>query len=289
MERLVFINGNFVEENNARLHISDLSVMRGYGAFDFFRVMDNVPVFMGDYIDRFFNSLQTLRLDISYSREELASVIHQLMSRNNIPDSGIRLQATGGYSQDTYELAEPNLFIAQQPLNPRSATLVEKGMRVITHEHVRELPQVKSINYLTGVWLQQQVKDANASDVLYHKHGEISEFARSNFFIVGHDNVVRTPAENVLPGITRKKTIELARIHYDVSVGTVTLDDVRHAREAFMTSTTKQLLPVVQVDDMIIGDGRPGTVTKFLDEQFTELVARSKQRYADPSASLRVT
>jgi len=274
MPLISYFNGQFIDESDANLNVSDLSILRGYGAFDYFRTADNVPLFLDDYLDRFFNSMKELRLSINLDREQLRSVIYELTSINNIPQSGIRLLVTGGYSPDSYELATPNFIVTQQPLKPRSAEAIQNGLRVITHEYMRDLPHVKSLNYLMAIWLQQKVRNAGANDVLYHLDGEVSEFARSNFFIVTKDDEIVTPSKNVLRGITRKKTLELAAGHFKAFEGTVTLDDIKNAKEAFMTSTMRQLLPVVQVDDMVIGDGKPGKITRFLDEQFTKLTQK---------------
>lgn len=271
--RIAFFNGSFVEEDSVRLHVSDLSIQRGYGIFDFFRLINNRPLFMEDYLDRFFRSAQALGLAVPCGREKIRSAILELATRNGIPSSGMRLELTGGYSPDGYAIGNPNCFIIHQPLHPRSAELVAQGIKVITHPHVRELPHVKSINYLTGVWLQEKVRAAGAHDVLYHSNGEVSEFPRSNFFIVTQDDVVATPDKNILPGITRMKTLALARTHFAAEERTVTLQDVRAAKEAFLTSTTKQLIPVVQIDGAPVGDGRPGRITQALDGMFMELAA----------------
>ncbi|HYE55813.1 MAG TPA: aminotransferase class IV, partial [Chitinophagaceae bacterium] len=237
-----------------------------------FRTVDHRPLFLDDYLDRFSNSLKELRLDIGMGRDKLHSLVHELIAINNIADSGIRLLATGGYSPDSYQPAAPNFIITQQPLKPRSADAIENGLRVISHEYVRDLPHVKSLNYLMAIWLQEKVRNAGASDVLYHLDGEVSEFARSNFFIVTQDDEIRTPSENILRGITRKKTIELACRHFKVTEGKVTLTDLRTAKEAFMTSTMRQILPIVQVDGIAVGTGKPGAITRFLDEQFTRFI-----------------
>jgi branched-chain amino acid aminotransferase len=181
------------------------------------------------------------------------------------------LVLTGGYSPDSSEMGRPNFFIIHQPLKPRAMEVVENGMKIITHSYVRELPQVKSINYLMGVWLQEKVRIAGASDVLYHFNNEVSEFPRSNFFIVTQDDVLTTPAKNILHGITRMKTLELAREYFTAEERMVTLNDVRECKEAFMTSTTKQIIPIVQVDGVPIGDGKPGNITRALDEKLQKL------------------
>jgi len=263
--KLAYINNTFIEEDEAHLHISDLALLRGYGIFDFFRTINNRPLFLEDHLDRFYNSAFTMRLQLETTRDELKSILHQLIKKNNIPTSGIRILLTGGYSTDNYQCTAPNLVITQHPLNSRSAESFSKGLKVISHEYRRELPDVKTTNYIVGIWLQEKIKQYLADDVLYHFQGVISEFPRSNFFIITKDDVIVTPGENILKGITRMKTIELAKKDFSVEQRSMTMDDVRFAKEAFLTSTTKRILPVVQVDDMIIGNGRPGEITVLLD------------------------
>jgi len=263
--RIAFLNGQFIKEENACLHISDLAIQRGYGIFDFCRTNNHIPVHIDDHIDRFFQSADLMHLQLPISKEEISSVIHQLISKNAIPHSGIRMLLTGGYSPDSYEVIKPNLIILQHPLHLRTVGVFEKGIKVITYEYVREFPAAKTINYSMGIWLQQKIKENNAADVLYHQQGEVSEFPRSNFFIVTRNDVVVTPGKNILHGITRKKIIELASKDFAVEEKTVTLHDIRTAKEAFLTSTTKRILPIVQVDNVIIGNGQPGAIAGFLD------------------------
>lgn len=273
--RIAFFNGNFIEEEKLFLHASDLAIQRGYGVFDFFKVVNNLPVFMNEHLDRFFHSAAGLGLQPGLNKTEIANIAQGLIHRNKILYSGIKILLTGGYSPDAYNPATPNLIITQMPMLPRPASAFEKGIKVITYEHVRELPEIKSINYITGVMLQQKLALAEADDVLYHKNGEVSEFPRSNFFIVMKDNTVITPSKNVLKGITRMKTLELSQKHFTAEEGTVTLNDIRNAKEAFITSTSKQITPVIQVDDIILNDGKPGQVTRFLDEKLAELCHNS--------------
>jgi D-alanine transaminase/branched-chain amino acid aminotransferase len=208
--RLTFINGQFIEEKNASLHVSDLSIQRGYGVFDYCRTNDHVPVYLDDHVERFFRSANIMHLQVPMSRQELKSVIHQLITKNNIAQSGIRMLLTGGYSPDSYEIVQPNLVVLQHPLVLRPAGSPNRGVKVITHDYVREFAEAKTINYAMGIWLQQNIIKNNAVDVLYHHNGEISEFPRSNFFLVTKDDVVVTPKDNILHGITRKKILELA-------------------------------------------------------------------------------
>ncbi len=266
---LAYINRHFIAEENATLQVSDLAIQRGFGVFDFFRTRNYVPLFLEDYLDRFFNSAAALRLQLAHTKEELTAIIYELIKQNSEPSSGIKMILTGGYSLDGYEPATaPNLIILQQRLKELSPDQCASGIKVITHEHQRELPTVKSINYLMGVWLQQKVKEQQAADVLYYKNGTVTEFPRANVFMVTQDCTIVTPAENVLHGITRKQLLQLAAKKYTVDVRAVSLDEIKTAAEVFMTSTTKRLLPIYQIDETIIGDGKAGTITTLLNADF---------------------
>jgi D-alanine transaminase/branched-chain amino acid aminotransferase len=273
--RVTFINGQFVEEKFACLHISDLSILRGYGVFDYCRTNNHMPVYLDDHIDRFYRSAGIMHLEVPVSPGELKSIIHQLISKNNISQSGIRMLLTGGYSPDSYEIVKPNLIVIQHPLVVRAGGSLNHGIKVITHSHTREFPQAKTINYTMGIWLQEKLRQSNAVDVLYHNHGVVSEFPRSNFFLVTKDDTVVTPKDNVLLGVTRKKILQLAVKDFAIEERTVTLKDIREAREAFMTSTTRRILPIVQIDDVIIGNGMAGPISGLLDQLLEDVEAVS--------------
>jgi branched-subunit amino acid aminotransferase/4-amino-4-deoxychorismate lyase len=264
--RVAFLNDGFIEEKNACLHVSDLSIQRGYGIFDYCRTSANTPVFLEAHISRFFHSSKLMHLDVPMSKKELQTVIHLLIEKNNIPQSGIRMLLTGGYSPDSYEIIQPNLIILQHPLTIRQPAPSGRGIKVITHEYAREFPEAKTINYSMGIWLQRKIQENNAVDVLYHNQGEISEFPRSNFFLVTKNDTIVTPKKNILYGITRKKILELASKNFLVEERTVTLKEIEGAQEAFMTSTTKRILPITQIDDIVVGSGRPGNISIFLNE-----------------------
>ncbi|TPE42994.1 aminotransferase class IV [Pontibacter mangrovi] len=259
-----YVRGQVLPLAQATLHISDLSIQRGYGVFDYFRVFGNTPVFLDDYLQRFHASAAALHLQLPISDEELRAVIEEVIDKNSMPRSGMKMILTGGYSANGYEPADPSLVILQQPLTLPGLELVEKGIKIITHEYVRELPQAKTINYTMGIRLIEEIKSRGASDVLYRQNGVVSEFPRCNLFMVREDDTVVTPAENVLLGVTRRNVLELAGRKYKTEEGTVPLDDLYRAKEVFLTSTTKRILPIVQVDGQVIGTGKPGEVTRTL-------------------------
>ncbi|HJV18538.1 MAG TPA: aminotransferase class IV [Sediminibacterium sp.] len=262
------INGKFVAEQDATISISDLSIQRGYGIFDFFRFIHNRPVFLEDHLNRFYHSAKVMHLPVEQDREQLKSMIMELQERNQLPHSGVRITLTGGYSPDGYNIARPNLLITQSAFTYNKDQF-NKGIRLITYEHQRQLPQVKTIDYLKAIYLQPYIKEQEADDVLYHNQGEITECPRANFFIVNDREGVLTPGNLILRGITREKL--LGTDAFRVKESLIKTTDLSTAKEAFITSTTKNILPVLEINGKPIGDGKPGPVTTALFNQLFAL------------------
>jgi branched-chain amino acid aminotransferase len=263
--------GEIVPLNQAFLHVSDLAIQRGFGIFDFVKVQQGQPLFLDDYLERFYRSARQMELEVPLSREELKEIIRALIEKNALELSGMKMILTGGYSEDGFTPAIPNLLITQQPFSLPSEAKVQQGIRIMTHDYVREFPTVKSINYMMGIHLISELKARGVEEVLYAKNGQVSEFPRCNFFIVRQDGTVVTPARNVLAGITRKNVLTLAAKKYPVQEADITLEEVMQAKEAFLTSTTKRILPIVQVDDQVIGSGKPGEISLSLLQDLLEL------------------
>ncbi|QHL85943.1 amino acid aminotransferase [Nibribacter ruber] len=273
-----YLRGEILPYDQAFLHVSDLSIQRGYGIFDFLKVENGQPLFMEHYLDRFYHSAQLMELAIPLERSALQEAVFHLIDKNNLPLSGIKMILTGGYSLDGYQPVEPNLMIVQQPVTMPTQEQLQKGFEIITHEYVRDIPAAKTINYSVGIKLLSQIKAAGADDVLYHQGCVVSEFPRANFFIVKQDDTVVTAAQDVLKGITRKNVLEIAGRTFKAEEGTITLQDIDQAKEAFLTSTTKRVMPVVKMDGYAIGDGTPGPVTLALLEELLKLEKHSAQR-----------
>ena len=273
----VFVNNAFHPAPQATLHISDLAIQRGYGVFDFFKVDGKTPLFLEDYLDRFYSSASQMYLQVPLEREELKAILMELIKLNNLEESGVKMILTGGYSDNGFDPGKPNLVVQQQPLVLPGADKVEKGISIITYEYLRDFPVVKSINYTTGIRLLHHMREQQAEEVLYHSGGIVTEFPRCNFFIVTQDNVVVTPSRNILKGITRKNVMALAAAKYKVEERDILLEEVYQAKETFLTSTTKRILPIVQIDHRQIGNGKPGDITLELLQDLKALEQRVKR------------
>jgi D-alanine transaminase/branched-chain amino acid aminotransferase len=271
--KYVSINYEIVPEAEAKIGVNDLSIHRGYGIFDFFKVIGNRPIFIDDHLNRLYRSAAAMNLDAGLDRQVLNQAIDRLMEKNHLPDSAIKIILTGGYSADGYTMGAPNLIIIQTPFkmeNPEEA----KPIKLVTYQHLRQLPAIKTIDYLQAVLLRQFIKDNQADEVLYHYDNQISECPRANFFIVTDEEII-TPKDNILAGITRSKILQLSIENYRVVERNISLGDLRNAREAFISSSTKNASAVIAVDGKNIGDGKPGKITRLINEKLAELMLES--------------
>jgi len=148
----------------------------------------------------------------------------------------------------------------------------EKGISILTHEYQRQFADAKTLDYLQAIWLQPILKEKMADDVLYYSDGLIRECPRANIFIVTNDHKVLTPESGMLKGVTRKQVLEISTGKYLTEARDVSFEEFRNAKEVFITSTTKNILPVVQVDGHIIGDGKPGEVSRALANEYSRIV-----------------
>jgi branched-chain amino acid aminotransferase len=245
MNEYVYINGQIIPFAQAHLHVTDLGILRGYGVFDFFRAIDGKPIYLEEHLDRFESSTLKMNLTLPYSREHLRSHVLDMIRLHEHKLLGIKLLCTGGYSEDGYEPTTPNVIMLAKPFNMMPDG---KTMKLMTIEHVRELSDIKTTNYIVPIKAIPQLKAGGFDDVLYHKHGAVSESSRSNVFIVKGEKVM-TPQSNVLHGITRKNVIKVIKNHFEFEEKDFSLTDLLEADEVFISSSTKRAIPVEYVDN----------------------------------------
>lgn len=263
---LCFVNGNLIPYNEITLHVSDLQLQRGYGIFDFLRARNGSIPWLEDYANRVFNSLRLAEIDTEMTKDDFISVIHQLHAKNGLTDGAFKLIVTGGYS-DTLEsvTGPPNFMILNVPWKRPPAVSFQKGVNLISYRYVRPEPEIKTLNYFNTMRFRKKMKEFNAVDVLYHTD-TISEASRANLFFV-KDGQMFTPAKHILYGVTRKQVLELFP---ETDVTDISATMLFEFDEVFMASTSKDITPVVNVEGHAIGNGKPGPVTRKVQEAFTE-------------------
>lgn len=290
MIQFAHLNGRLVALNEAHIQVTDLAILRGYGIFDYFLFQNGHPLFLDDYLDRFLQSARLLHLELNQDKNQLAEQVYALIAANQQPDGAIRLVATGGYAHDGYSPASPNFIMLQHPYPSYPETYFSEGVRLLSYPYQREIPRAKSINYLKGISVLAELKAANAIEALYHDGQFLRETVRANFFLVTPDHKLVTPKEKILLGITRKMVLQAAESIIEVEEREVAFAEIQNAREAFLSSSTRGVMPVVKVDDQIIGDGRPGPVTQKLMGAFKQaghdyVLSRQRSTREIPSPS----
>lgn len=263
------LNGQILPADKYTIAINDLGLLRGYAIFDFCRTANKKPFLLPQYLTRFRNSARLMELELDYTDEQITRTVYQLLKTSKLPFAGIRLLLTGGYTADSFTPAKPNFLITIEELSLVPEAVVENGVTLMGYAYQREMAEIKTTNYTVALRLRKQLQQQNAYDILYHSNGNILELTRSNFFIV-KDNTIITAATNILKGITRQTVLNLAEAQYKVEVREVKLIELAEADEAFLTGTNKKIIPVVQVDQQIIGDGKAGNVTRNLYQAFLD-------------------
>jgi branched-chain amino acid aminotransferase len=269
-----YVNGEYVDAASASLPVGDLGIVRGYGVFDLGRTYGRTPFRLREHIERLERSAAQIELALPWSADELEAIALETLARNpDMQDAAIRIVVTGGESA-SYMMPEekPSLFVMVTPLNLPKQEIFVSGAKLVTVQGDRFLPTVKSINYIGAIMAMKKARRAGAVEALYvSADGSITECTTSNFFAFKGDTLV-TPAKGVLDGITRAATLEVADDIYTIDYRNLRYDELAEIDEAFITSTTKEILPIVQVDDIVIGDGKPGARSKRLMAVLHELV-----------------
>ncbi|MFK7979463.1 MAG: aminotransferase class IV [Saprospiraceae bacterium] len=266
------VNGAIVPTEEAVINVKDLGFLRGYSVFDFFRIYKGKPVFIEDHLDRLEYSSRKLGLPLPYSRAEIVEKVVALAKANQLEFGGIKIILTGGYSLNGFLPTTPNFVMVASALPTYPESYYTKGVKLMAYEYTRETPYTKTTNYLKPISLQQEIEEAEAFDILYHDGKFISESARSNFFIVDEAGTIITPDRDALRGITRKHVLAIAQKHFKVEIRPVSIEEARAAKEAFMTSSTKKVMPVRQVDFWRINKGIIGETTKQIMTLFNQHV-----------------
>lgn len=264
-----FNDGEFQELSRIAVPITSLSINRGYGAFEFFEVVGGRTFYGDRHLARFKRSLEILRLETAFD-QQLANVVEEVIGQNKLNDAYLKLFALPHETKfEGSRKASLYIFPTQMPVF--DPDLYENGAKLVSRNFQRFLPEAKSTNYLSGqYWLDEQT-DPRVVDVLYHNGETVQESSRGNIFVV-KDGLVITPDKDVLKGITRSLVLELLvaqQMPHEVT--DLSLEILRTADEVFLSSTTKHILPITQIDDKLVGNGKPGPVTRTMMQEFALL------------------
>lgn len=266
---MIHLNGVMLPLSQASISPLDIGLLRGYAVFDLLRTIGGRPFLLPQHLTRLRASASQLDLTVPMDDAAIEAAITQLLAANAHKEATIRIVLTGGVSPDgmTFDPATPTFMILTHELSELPAEAYAQGARLVTQEHVREFPHAKTTNYLTMLKHRPRALAAGATDLLYHDGSKISEAASASVYFV-RGGTILAPGDGVLLGTTGSFVLDLARQRHDVVAGDVSLDDAFAADEVFLTSTTRNVLPIVEIDGRRIGEGVPGPVTRDLMERF---------------------
>lgn len=266
---ICYLNGKYVPFAQACLPLNDLGIVRGYGVFDFLRTYNGVPFKLTEHIQRLQNSAKLIGLSLPWSTAEIEEITQNTLTHNHLPEANIRIVVTGGASADFITpLGQPSLMVIVTPVSEYPQEYYEQGIKVITVPIERFIPKAKSLNYISAIGALQQAKQTNAVEALYmNSQGDVLEGTTTNFFIFRGSQLI-TPKEGILNGITRDVILELAKDKFEIVEQSIAYSQLNHCDEAFITSSTKEIMPVVQIDELHIFQDKPGENTQTLMHLF---------------------
>ena len=272
MKPYAYLDGKILPLAEAKISVTDIGILRGYGVFDFARTHGGTLAMFKEHAARLRRSAKILDLKVPVTDAALKKIITALIAKNGFAESTVRMVLTGGSTIGNgleYNRARPTFFIIVDRFVPLPASVYERGVKVVTLEHQRIFPEAKSNSYISAVRAQKLRRKLGAFEILYFDRGKFLEASTSNFSIVKNGKVV-TAARNVLVGTTRNVVLQLARKKFRAEERDVTLKDVRAADEAFLTATNKGIVPVTRIDDRAVNSGKVGPVTKSLMKMYDE-------------------
>lgn len=278
MNQFCFFDGKVVPVSEAKVSVFDIGLLRGYGIYDGIPAFGGKPFRFADHWNRFLNGAHTLNLNVPITEEKAERVVKELLEKNGFGKerANVRFILTGGETLNgiEYDFEKPTFYILTEKWQPLPPDLYIEGAKLITYNYQRDYPECKTINYIKAVNLQEFKKTEGALEILFVNDGEVLECATSNIVIV-KDNTLITPSENVLGGITKKVVFELAEGKYQKEERPIEESELKTADEIFITSSFKDIVPIVKIDDFEVGGGVVGPVTKDLMGEFAKVLNMS--------------
>ncbi len=279
----VYINGRYYPKDEAKISVYDHGLLYGDGVFEGMRAYGGKVFRLRQHLVRLFESASAILLEIPMSLEQLESAVQATLEHNRLRDAYIRLVVTrgaGSLGLDPARTSNPQVIIITDHIELYPKELYENGLRIVTASTIRNHPaalnpRIKSLNYLNNIMAKIEGRKAGCMEALMlNVRGEVAECTGDNIFIVRRGELL-TPSidAGILEGITRNAVIELAQAAgIPVRECTLTRHDVYVAEECFLTGSAAEVIPVIEVDERIIGDGRVGPVTHLLLRSFHDLV-----------------
>jgi D-alanine transaminase len=276
MSEIVYLNGEFMPLENARIPVLDRGFIFGDGVYEVIPVYSRHPFRLQEHLVRFSRSHDAIGLDYPMKDAEWTRLVHELVSRNGNEDQSVYLQVTRGVAKRDHAFPKDvrqTVFGMSSPMTSPSRQAVENGIATISAVDYRWLKcDVKSTSLLANCMLRQMAADAGATEVVMFRDGFLTEGSSSNVFVVKNGTILAPPKNNlVLPGITYDVVLELAQTNgVPHQVRSISQQEVRDADEIWVTSSTKEVLAATALDAKPVGDGKPGPVFRRMHQLYQD-------------------
>lgn len=276
MSEIVYLNGEFMPLEQARVPVLDRGFIFGDGVYEVIPVYSRHPFRLPEHLRRLQHSLDSIRLANPLSDIEWTKLTHDIIARNEGDDQSVYLQITRGVARRDHAFpkdAKPTVLMMSGPLVTPAKNLVDNGVPAITATDYRWLRcDVKSVSLLANCLLRQTALEAGAVEVVMFRDGYLTEGSSSNIFAVKNGRLLAPPKNHlVLPGITYDVVIELAAAHgIPFEVREIPEQEVKTADELWLTSSTKEVLAITTLDGKPVGAGKPGAVFRRIHSLYQE-------------------
>ena len=275
----IFIDGKYFDERTAKVSVFDHGLLYGDGIFEGIRIYNGRVFKLREHIDRLFYSAKAILLEIPRTRAALIKATVETCRKNKLRAGYIRLIVTRGRGTlglNPRSCKNPSVIIIADKIQVYPQGLYARGMEIVTVPTVRNLhsavnPAIKSLNYLNNILAKIEANNAGVEEaVMLNAEGFVAECTADNLFIIKNGEVFTPPnSAGALYGITRQTVIDLAHAAgLKVSEPNLTRYDLFNADECFLTGTGAEIMPVVKIDGRVIGNGKPGKLTRALVEKY---------------------
>jgi len=268
--QMIYLNGEWMPIEQARIPVLDRGFIFGDGVYEVIPSYSGNPFRLREHLARLQSSLDAVRMDNPYSVERWDALVREIVAKNSWEDQGVYLQVTRGVAPRDHAFpkgVKPTVFMMSNPLTTPAQELRERGVAAVTIADNRWLRcDIKSVSLLANCLLRQDAVDAGATEAVLLREGFLTEGSASNIFVVRNGVILTPPKSNfILPGITYDVVIELARANrLPLEIRQVSEAEVRDADELWLTSSTKEVLPISSLDSKPVGHGanagKPGPV-----------------------------
>lgn len=280
MSEQVYLNGEFLPYGEAKVSVEDRGFQFADGIYEVIQVVKGKLFAMDPHLDRLWEGAGVMRIPVPMPREEFWRTARRLIEVNEVSEGLIYIQLTRGSARRIHAFPQestPTLVMISRNLSPFSAQVRDEGGSVITVPDNRwGLCYVKTVGLVPNVLAKQKAQEAGAVEALFVRDGLVTEGSSSNAFVIRDEAVYTHPLANILPGVTRRLVIDVAREEgLSVQEKAFSLDWLMEADEMFMTGTIMGVLPIVSVDGRPLGQGKPGPVTARINEAYGRLMEKS--------------